>query len=236
MFSMNERLSKHSWGWWLETQLSLLWRHSNESTLLTSKEKICMTCLAHTCVLDFVSYLDIYPIESSSWLPFWIHSYQSILSICFILISLRGLNAVWSCDMLMGLLPDTYNCGLRMRRECRAYFPRHRGLAIPACIRARASRALMHAGIANKWFPLKSVSGKRSRRMRNPQVYVSGKKEAHGILIPVHTVHSDHLPGMGYWKVFTREWNDPAQGSQGWGLLSQFPPFRYFPNVSHLSK
>ena len=26
----------------------------------------------------------------------------------------------------MGLLPDTYNCGLRMRRECRERFPRHR--------------------------------------------------------------------------------------------------------------
>ena len=25
----NERLSKHSWGWWLETQSSPLWRHSN---------------------------------------------------------------------------------------------------------------------------------------------------------------------------------------------------------------
>ena len=26
----------------------------------------------------------------------------------------------------MGLLPDTLNCGLRMRRECRERFPRHR--------------------------------------------------------------------------------------------------------------
>ena len=25
----------------------------------------------------------------------------------------------------MGLLPDTWNCGLRMRRECRERFPRH---------------------------------------------------------------------------------------------------------------
>ena len=34
-----------------------------------------------------------------------------------------------SCEitwLLMGLLPDTYNCGLRMRWECREYFPRHR--------------------------------------------------------------------------------------------------------------
>ena len=36
----------------------------------------------------------------------------------------------------MGLLPDTSNCGLCMRRECREHFPRHRGLAIPTCITA----------------------------------------------------------------------------------------------------
>ena len=27
------------------------------------------------------------------------------------------------CKHYMGLLPDTYNCGLRMRRECRERFP-----------------------------------------------------------------------------------------------------------------
>ena len=35
---------------------------------------------------------------------------------------------------VMGLLPDTQNCGLRMRRECWERFSRHRGLAIPTCI------------------------------------------------------------------------------------------------------
>ena len=44
--------------------------------------------------------------------------------------------------LTMGLLPDTYNCGLRMRREC---FPRHRGLAIPTCITACASRTCRDA-------------------------------------------------------------------------------------------
>ena len=29
-------------------------------------------------------------------------------------------------SLTMGLLPDTYNWGLRMRRECRERFPRHR--------------------------------------------------------------------------------------------------------------
>ena len=40
----------------------------------------------------------------------------------------------------MGLLPETYNCGLRMRLECRERFLRHRGLAIPTCITAHAWR------------------------------------------------------------------------------------------------
>ena len=31
-----------------------------------------------------------------------------------------------SCKSIMGLLPDTQNCGLRMRWECRERFPRHR--------------------------------------------------------------------------------------------------------------
>ena len=45
----------------------------------------------------------------------------------------------------MGLLPDTQNLGVRMRRECRESFPRHHGLAIPTCITARASRTLHDA-------------------------------------------------------------------------------------------
>ena len=32
----------------------------------------------------------------------------------------------WESLLSMGLLPDTQNCGLRMRRECRERFPRHR--------------------------------------------------------------------------------------------------------------
>ena len=38
----------------------------------------------------------------------------------------------------MVLLPDTYKCGLRIGRECQERFPRHCGLAIPACTTARA--------------------------------------------------------------------------------------------------
>ena len=44
-----------------------------------------------------------------------------------------------------------------MRRECEERIPRQRGLAIPKYI---AARAVMHAGILNQRFPLKSVAGK----------------------------------------------------------------------------
>ena len=40
----------------------------------------------------------------------------------------------------MGLLPNTSNCWLRMRRECWERFPCHRGLAIPIFITAQAWR------------------------------------------------------------------------------------------------
>ena len=42
---------------------------------------------------------------------------------------------------VMGLLPDTYNCRLRMHRECREHFPRHRLQSKPS-----VSDAGMHHG------------------------------------------------------------------------------------------
>ena len=81
----------------------------------------------------------------------------------------RGAWRVNNADA-MGLLPDTQNCGLRMCRECRERFPRHRlrmkpqisdpGLHYGTCVKL--------VGIANpRW---------HFRRMRNPQFYVSGKR------------------------------------------------------------
>ena len=60
-----------------------------------------------------------------------------------------------------------------MRRERWERFPRHRGLAIPTCITARA---WCMPGSLTSGFLFSRLRGKRSRRMRNPQLYVSGKR------------------------------------------------------------
>ena len=62
----------------------------------------------------------------------------------------------------MGLLPDTYNCGLRMRLECRERFLRHCRLVIPRCIMARASTHVpwCMSGSLTSGFLWRSVMGK----------------------------------------------------------------------------
>ena len=66
-----------------------------------------------------------------------------------------------------------------MRLECWERFPTtdfkvNRWLAIPTCITAvRHARAVMHVGIVNPW--RRGKRSRHSRRMRNPQFYVSGR-------------------------------------------------------------
>ena len=81
----------------------------------------------------------------------------------------------------MGLLPDTQNCGLRMRRECRERFPRpqrvsdpdmHHGTCVthvPWCM-----PGLLTSGFLWSWW--RGKRSRHSRRMRNPQFRVSGKR------------------------------------------------------------
>ena len=89
----------------------------------------------------------------------------------------------------MGLLPDTSNCGLRMRRECRERFPRHQRQRKPL-----VSDPGMHHGTCVShvpWCMSRSLTrggrgkcSRHSRRMRNPQFYVSGKRPiARGAII-----------------------------------------------------
>ena len=66
--------------------------------------------------------------------------------------------------------------GLYMLRQCRERFPRHRLQRKPLVIDPgmRHPRAVIHVGIANlRW---QGKNSQHSRRMRNPQFYVSGKR------------------------------------------------------------
>ena len=70
---------------------------------------------------------------------------------------------------------------VRMRRECRERFPRHRRWAIPTCITARASRTCRDACRDRQLSVSFEIGGggkrsQHSRRMRNLQFYVSGKR------------------------------------------------------------
>ena len=79
---------------------------------------------------------------------------------------------------------------VRMRRECRERFPRHRRWAIPTCITARASRTCRDACRDRQLSVSFEIGGgekrsRHSRRMRNLQFYVSGKR-------PMPSKHNMH--------------------------------------------
>ena len=57
---LNKRFSKHSWGWWFETQSHPLWRHSNDKNTIT------------------LSYCRVMVNGWRSWLPLWPHHWRSV--------------------------------------------------------------------------------------------------------------------------------------------------------------
>ena len=82
---------------------------------------------------------------------------------------------------LHGPLARYVKLRVRMRRECRERFPRHRRWAIPTCITARASRTCRDACRDRQLAVSFEIGGggkrsRHSRRMRNMQFYVSGKR------------------------------------------------------------
>ena len=91
----------------------------------------------------------------------------------------------------MGLLPDTQNYGLRMRRESRKRFPRHRDLAIPTCVMARVVTHVpwCMTGSLTSYFLWSRWRGKRSwhsQRMRSSQFCVSGKRPTVCVACPMY--------------------------------------------------
>ena len=121
----------------------------------------------------------------------------------------------------MGLLSDTQNCGLHMRRECRERFPRHRGLAIPTCITARAWRTCRDA-CRDRWLAVSfevgggeyvpSIPGACATRnftylARGPcdGLLLYGPKP---LLLPT-LAHKWGLVSFSIWRQYHRKWTTP---------------------------
>ena len=118
----------------------------------------------------------------------------------------------------MGLLPDTQNCRLCMRRECRERFPHFSGLAIPACITARARRMCRDAC---RRFPLNSVAGKTFPAFPTHAQHAIVRiwQEAHG---PARwTLYSHSQPAISPW---IRLYSKTKTGKQGKRKDSNYHP------------
>ena len=96
-----------------------------------------------------------------------------------------------------------------MRRECRERFPRHRWLAIPTCITARAWRMCIPGSLTSgflwsRWWEKRS---RHSWRTRNPQFYVSGKRPMpYFMLSPVFPWASEMSPLRSAWVARGTYW------------------------------
>ena len=87
------------------------------------------------------------------------------------------LNTQWVLGH-MGLLPDTYNCVLRLRRECRECFPRHwvsdHDIHHDTCVThvSWCMPRTLTSGFLWSWW--RGTRSRHSRNMHNKQFYVSG--------------------------------------------------------------
>ena len=164
---LNERLSKHCWGWWLETLLHPLWRHFTVFHLQHYDEADQAASCSHkeydaSMENGERSFVDLVTSHAAAQ---WRHVHHN---------THQGEHR--GCKIKrMGLLPDSKNCGLHMHRECRERFPCHCGLAIPTCITARAGCTPESLTSAFLWSRWRGKRSRHSRRMRNPQFDVSGE-------------------------------------------------------------
>ena len=114
-----------------------------------------------------------------------------ILSDIFTRLGLKCQRMFWWASCISarhGPLARYVKLRVRMRRECRERFPRHRRWVIPTCITARASRTCRDACRDRQLSVSFEIGGggkrsRHSRRMRNLQFYVSGKRPMLGALI-----------------------------------------------------
>ena len=166
---LNKRLSKQSWDWLYETPSRPLWRHCNgfvkyfsdkvANSILRCHLKQNSKChcgdktiLLPCCLHNVVPYIDTKRCILNQAPAYPMHIKR--------LLADKVTMVWWHLYLYMGLLPDTQNCGLGMLREWRERFTPYRGLAIPTCITARASRTCPRSmpGSLTSDCPLKSVA------------------------------------------------------------------------------
>ena len=107
------------------------------------------------------------------------HKKQIIRSLAVFLLNRHS--SIRRVDISHGPFARYVKLRVRMRRECRERFPRHRRWAIPTCITARAWRTCRDACRDRQLSVSFEIGGggkrsRHSRRMRNLQFYVSGKR------------------------------------------------------------
>ena len=135
-------------------------------------------------------------IEVRSWMRNYIPLFYVAVSWCWF--NWSPVTQEVRAATAMGLLPDTQNSGLRMRRECQERFPRHRLQRKPLVSDPgmHDARALMHVGIAiPRW---RGKRSRHSRRMLYPQFNMSGKRPMALTLCPGE--YSDLIT----WRVYIR--------------------------------
>ena len=98
--------------------LMLMWRHCNHRSVMLQNIRWKFAC---ALPLLWISALSIISGSIHIFCPFFICHNN-------ILIFIATESQSWSIRQFssMDLLPDTQNCGMRMRRECREPFSRHR--------------------------------------------------------------------------------------------------------------
>ena len=110
----------------------------------------------------------------------------------------------------MGLLPDTQNCRLRMRRECRERFSRHRLLRKPL-----VSDHGMHHGTYVTHVPWcmsgsnprwRGKRSRHSRRMCNLHFNVSGKRAMVTVLTSICASANCAIIGIGNVLLMMYRW------------------------------
>ena len=148
--ALNKWLRKQSWDWWFETPLHTLWRHCN------GYGPAVISAIGQNCFgVEFIRYIVICTCDTQIQM-------LTVMIINWPLTRYAKLRVAHAPGMPGTFSPD-------------AEFKGKRGLAIPACITARASRTCRVAcrdclpAVAGKTFPAFPAHAP-------PQFYVFGKR------------------------------------------------------------